>query len=251
VEALRTIVAADQDDPEDSDIYTHGPYQYPFADDAYFLFPMVYQHFRKEETTVGNDGVNDVQFMASRDGIHWMRYDRQPYLRKGLAGGPFGGGVNSMGYTIREGNYLHQYFSARPYTHGGFRRLSDADRTDRSKTWGHVKLYIATQRLDGYISADASFEGGWLVTPPITFQGRRLELNADVSALGVMRVGIEYANGSPVEGFGLEDCDRMFMNDVAHVVSWKRNTDLSALAGRPIRLRIEMTSARLFAFQFR
>jgi hypothetical protein len=40
------------------------------------------------------------------------------------------------------------------------------------------------------------------------------------------------------------------MNDVAHVVRWKGNADVTPLAGRPIRLKIAMRSAKLYAFQF-
>ena len=251
IEKMRTVVAADEHDPDDSDIYTHGPYPYPYADDAYFLFPMTYQHFRETESTVGNDGVNDTQFLASRDGIHWMRYDRQPYLRRGLVGESDGGQIISMGYTIRRGNYLYQYYSNWPYTHGGFRRLSDHERADRSKTWGLAQYRVAVQRLDGYVSADASYQGGWILTPPLVFKGSRLELNIDVSAMGQAQEQVEQPDGTAVPGYSLSDCDRILMNDVAQVVRWKGKSDVSGLAEKPVRLRIAMTSAKLFAFQFR
>jgi hypothetical protein len=34
------------------------------------------------------------------------------------------------------------------------------------------------------------------------------------------------------------------------VAAWNGRTDVSALAGKPIRLRIRMRSAKLYAFQF-
>ena len=48
----------------------------------------------------------------------------------------------------------------------------------------------------------------------------------------------------------LADCDRILMNDVAHIVRWRGNPDVSRLAGQPIRLKIAMRSAKLYAFQF-
>jgi hypothetical protein len=33
-------------------------------------------------------------------------------------------------------------------------------------------------------------------------------------------------------------------------VSWKGNTDVAPLAGKPVRLHIRMRAARLYAFQF-
>lgn len=251
VENLKMVLAADEFDPEESDIYTHGPYKYPYADDAYFLFPMVYQHFREGESPVRNDGLNDNQFVASRDGIHFMRYDRQSYLRRGLRGEVDSGQIMTMGNTIRKGNYLYQYYLNWPWTHGGFRRLSDEERADKSKSWGKKQFRVAVQRLDGFVSIDTSYTGGWILSPPIIFEGNRLELNIDVSAMGEARVEIQDVDGNTLPDYSLEDCNRLLFNDVAHPVSWKSGSDLTDLSGQPVRLKITMTSAKLYAFQFR
>ena len=248
-EDIRTVLTADEHDPPDSDIYTHGLYRYPYAADAYFMFPMTYQHFREDETTVRNDGLNDSQFCASRDGVHWMRYDRKPYVPRGLPGEPDCGLTHTGEYHIRKGNYLYHYYNGTTWTHGGYRRLSDQERQDRTN-WGKSYYGIAIQRLDGFVSADAAYTGGWLVTPPIVFQGDRLELNIDVAAMGEAMVDIQDEQGHPVPGFTLDECDRVLFNDVAYTVKWKGSSDVSALAGQPVRLKIAMRSAKLYAFQF-
>ena len=122
-EDMRTVFTADEHDPLDSDIYTHGLYRYPYAADAYFMFPMIYQHFREGESTVRNDGLNDTQLCASRDGIHWMRYDRKPYIPRGLPGEPDAGMTGASEFHIRKGDYLYQYYGGWPWTHGGYRRF--------------------------------------------------------------------------------------------------------------------------------
>jgi len=246
---IRTIMTADEIDPDDSDIYTHSPYKYPYAADAYFLFPMTYQHFRPGETDVGNDGVNDGQFAASRDGIHWMRYDRKPYLERGLPGEPDFGAAQPSGWHVRRGNSLYHYYMGWPWTHGGFRRLSKEQRHSR-ENWGREHYGVAVQRLDGFVSVDAPYTGGWLVTPPLIFRGKELRLNINVAAMGVARVGMEDIQGSPLEGYKLDECDRMMFNDVAQLVTWRGKSDVSPLAGKPVRLRLEMRSAKLYAFQF-
>ena len=248
-EDMRTVFTTDEDDPPDSDIYTHGLYRYPYAADAYFMFPMTYQHFRGGETTVRNDGLNDSQLCASRDGIHWMRYDRKPYVPRGLTGEPDGGLTHTSEYHIRKGDYLYQYYNGSPWTHGGHRRLSDQERQARAN-WGRGFYGLVIQRLDGFVSADAVYTGGWLVTPPIVFQGDHLELNIDVAAMGEAMVEIQDEQGQPMPGFTLDECDRVLFNDVAYTVKWKGNSDVSALAGQPVRLRIAMRSAKLYAFQF-
>ena len=247
---VRTVMTADEHDPPGSDIYhPGGVYQYPYAADAYLMFPLTYQHFRKGETRTHNDGVNDVQFAASRDGIHWMRYDRRPFIPRGLPGDPDQGMTSATGYFVRQGNYLYQYYTGWPWTHGGFRVLGQTERQDR-KNWGKQFVGVVVHRLDGFVSADAPQEGGHLVTPPLVFRGRHLTLNIDVSALGGSFVEIQDEAGKPIPGYTLDDCDRILMNDVAHVVRWKGNADVASLAGKPVRLKIAMRSAKLYAFQF-
>jgi hypothetical protein len=247
---VRTVMTADEHDPPGSDIYhPGGVYQYPYAADAYFVFPLTYQHFARGETRTHNDGVNDVQFAASRDGIHWMRYDRRPFIPRGLPGDPDHGMTSATGYFVRQGNYLYQYYTGWPWTHGGFRLLSQTERQDR-KYWGKQFVGVVVHRLDGFVSADAPQEGGHLVTPPLVFRGHCLTLNIDVSALGGTLVEIQDEAGKPIPGYTLDDCDRILMNDVAFVVRWKGNADVTPLAGKPVRLKIAMRSAKLYAFQF-
>lgn len=250
VEDARIVMTADELDPPGSDIYhPSGVYQYPYAADAYFMFPKTYQHFQEGEGHPVNDGVNDVQFAASRDGIHWMRYDRKPFFPRGLPGDPDHGISAATGYFIRKGNYLYQYYGGWPWTHGGFRTLSPEERQDR-KNWGRKFVGVAVHRLDGFVSVDAPQTGGYLVTPPLIFSGSHLTLNIDVSAMGGVLIELQDRTGIPVPGYTLKDCDRILMNDTAHVVKWKGSADVAALAGKPMRIKIEMRSARLFAFQF-
>ena len=248
-EEIRTVFAADEHDPPDSDIYTHGLYRYPYAADAYFMFPMTYQHFREGESPVRNDGLNDSQFAASRDGIHWMRYDRRPYIGRGIQGEFDGGGIHGSPYLIRRGAELHQHYGGEPWTHGQYRRLSDDERRDRAN-WARGRSCVAVQRLDGFVSADAAYGGGTLLTPPLTFDGDRLELNIDVAAMGEARVELRDREGRPIDGFGAADCDRLTCNDVAARVRWRGSQDLGPLRGRPVRLHVRMRSAKLYAFQF-
>ena len=247
---VQTVMAADEIDPPESDIYHHNAYRYPYAADAYFMFPFTYQHFGDSETDVSNDGLNDVQFAASRNGIHWMRYDRRPYIGRGLPGEPDCGQAGGSPFHIRRGSYLYHYRGGWPWTHGGFRRLSDEERQDGAN-WGRAAYYVSVQRLDGFVSADAGYERAWLVTPPLSFKGSRLELNIDAAAMGEARIELQDEKGKSLSGFSLEDSDRVLINDTAYTAKWRGRADVSSLAGKPVRMKIVMRSARLFAFQFR
>src|SRR5262245_35097921 len=61
----------------------------------------------------------------------------------------------------------------------------------------------AILRLDGFVSADAAYSGGWMTTRPIAFEGERLELNLDTSAGGMAQVEIRDFRGKPILGYTL------------------------------------------------
>ena len=97
---------------------------------------------------------------------------------------------------------------------------------------------------------DAAYEGGWFVTPPVQFEGKGLVLNINASAAGCTRVALLDAAGQGLPGYAIEDCEDIMTNDVAHVVTWRGLSDIGGQAGKTVRLRFEMRSAKLFAFQF-
>ncbi|MBN1343808.1 MAG: hypothetical protein JXQ73_14085 [Phycisphaerae bacterium] len=240
----QAVLQTDERDPADVDFYTNACIRYPWADDAYFMFPAAYHHFPPE---MGNDGLLDTSLAVSRDGIRWDRPDRGPYVSIGLKD-EWDSQFVMMGVGIvRQGDLLCQYYNGVDLSHGGTRRMKDEDRW-KWRRWS--KMGLVAQRLDGFCSADAAYEGGWLVTPPLIFAGKRLVLNVSTSSAGHAIVGILDAEGKPVPGFSPADCDRILTNDVAHVVTWKGKSDVSSLAGRPVRLRFEMRSTKLYAFQF-
>ena len=50
-----------------------------------------------------------------------------------------------------------------------------------------------------------------------------------------------------LEGFGLEDADLLRGDEISRVVSWGGRSDLGALRGRNISLRLHMARARVFS----
>jgi hypothetical protein len=113
----------------------------------------------------------------------------------------------------------------------------------------HLRRY--SLRLDGFACAEAPYRGGELLTKPITFAGKHLSLNFATSAAGGIRVEIQDEAGSPLPGFTLADAVETIGNEIDRVVRWKGGSDLGKLAGKPIRLRLVMKDARLYALQFR
>ncbi len=111
-----------------------------------------------------------------------------------------------------------------------------------------VRRYVV--RLDGFASLTAPFEGGEVVTKPLKFQGESLRLNLATSAAGGVRVGLEEPGGRLINGYSLEDCDVLYGDGINELVSWQGNSNVGALSGRRLCLRIQINDADLFAFQF-
>ncbi|MGV3723113.1 MAG: hypothetical protein ACO1SX_19610 [Actinomycetota bacterium] len=112
----------------------------------------------------------------------------------------------------------------------------------------HLRRY--SLRLDGFASVQSSYGGGELVTKPLTFTGKRLTLNFATSAAGGIRVELQSPDGKPYPGFSLADATEQIGNEISREVSWKGGPDVSALAGKPVRLRFVMKDADLYALQF-
>jgi hypothetical protein len=79
----------------------------------------------------------------------------------------------------------------------------------------------------------------------------RLELNYSTSAAGSLAAEILDANGTPISGFAMADCDPIVGDDIERVVTWKGLPNVSRLAGQPLRLRFRLKDADLFSLRFR
>jgi len=235
---LDIVLRPDDHDPIDLDFYTSAAIEYPFAADAYYMFPAAYHHTPPPPP---NDGPIDVQFAASRDGVNWVRPDRRPIIRLGFDGAWNAGCMYAGRGLSRHGDELSLYYKANDITHGAYPALNRGPRGSISR---------AIYRLDGFMSMDAGCEGGEFTTPPLVFEGGRLELNFDGSAGGWARVEIRDLEGRPIPNFTEQDADRVTGNAVAKPVTWGGSGDVSALAGAPVKLRFVMRDAKLFAFQF-
>ncbi|MEX1039117.1 MAG: hypothetical protein WDZ51_00700 [Pirellulaceae bacterium] len=106
-------------------------------------------------------------------------------------------------------------------------------------------------RLDGFASLRARDEVGTAVSKPITFTGEQLTINFATSAAGSVRVEIQDETGSPIPGYEMKNSEEIIGNSVDRVVTWKdQGSNLSQIAGKPVRLKWMVDDADLFSFQF-
>ena len=178
--------------------------------------------------------------MVSRDGLHFKRWN-EAFLRPGIQRpGTWQYGAQYIGW------HLVETPSSLP---GAPNELS----LYATESYWHGKgsaLRRYTLRLDGFVSINAPMKGGELVTKPIRFAGDRVEMNLATSAAGSIRVEIQDADGNPIPGYELANCQELFGDTLDLTVKWNKGNSLGDLAGQAVRLRFEIKDADLYSFQF-
>lgn len=234
---------ADASDPENVDHYTPAAVKYPWADNVYLLFPSAYGHFPPPpKSQFANDGPLDIQLALSRDGRKFHRVSHFPYIEDGLKGSADNGSMYMYVGMIRRGPEIFQYYCGLDWTHGAYHGVPE--------TRNRGSMMLVRQRLDGFVSAEADESGGEFVTPELVFKGQRLTLNVNASATGQVLVELRGADRMAITGYAFGDSDFLGQNDIAKVVTWQGKSDVSALAGRVVRVAFKLRTAKLYAFQF-
>jgi len=112
----------------------------------------------------------------------------------------------------------------------------------------HLNRY--SLRLDGFASLHSDFDEGEAITKPFIFRGKELEINYSTSAAGNICIELLDSNGKPLPGFTATDAQEIIGNEIKRIVSWNGSTDVSSLAGKPVRLKIYMKDADLYSLKF-
>jgi len=233
---MPTVLAADERDPKNTDVYNISAQPYPLDPRWYVGFPS----FLLRERSI-SDGRLEVQFVGSRDGIVWQRYDRPPYVAPGLTGSESPNVVFMGTGLVMRGDEIWQYGTGFESRHGDVAAR-------KRKTDGVIYRYV--QRVDGFVSLDFAATEGKCVTAPVKVDGARLLLNVDTGALGVLRVGLLDADGKPLAGFSADECAVLRTNSTHAEVAWKGANAVSSLQGREVRLLFTGSRAKLYSFRF-
>ena len=241
------------------DYYGADVFKYPGAGDLYVMLSQAYWHWaeRPPEEQWGESGdprrvvirrlapaAIDVRLAWSRDGINFDRAGgREPFMELGPEGRWDSRMVWALPDPIPVGDELWIYYAGTNRDHDGF--------VDPCSDGLLSGMGRAVLRLDGFVSADAAYGAGEIITRPLVFEGSVLELNVETSGGGALRVEIQEASGRQVEGFTAKDSAPLCCNSVRAQATWAGGSDLGRLAGRPVRLRFVMRDCRLYAFRFR
>jgi hypothetical protein len=224
-------------------LYTNGTHAYFRAPHLYLAAPMRFMPGRKvltdeqaKELGVQKGYASDcaeVVFMSSRGGNRYDRTFMEAWVRPGTDIGNWASraGISALGIvptSPTELSFYKQAHYAQPSTH----------------------LLRYTIRTDGFASVNAPYQGGGFTTKTLTFTGSKLFINFSTGATGGVFVEIQDAQGKLIPGFTMDDCVEQIGDEIERTVKWKNGSDLSHLAGEPIKLRFSMRDADLYALRF-
>jgi hypothetical protein len=184
-----------------------------------------------------SNGGGDLQLTFSHDGSKWHRHpQRQTLIAPSRAVPALFPTYVSINGPLEIGDELWLYYTEA----NGAHPIAPFDKAVS-------QIRAATWRKDGFVSLEAAGPAV-LTTRPLTFDGRRLLLNIKC-AKGV-RAALLDGDGRPLPGMDLKDCNPVEGNQVRGAVAWGGRSDLSALKGKAVRLRIETTGGSLYSFRF-
>lgn len=210
-------------------LYTNTIRNYPGAPHILIGFPT--RFLPKTEQT-------EPTFMASRDGLRFQRYteavipESAPEDRRGNRSNYMAWGLVQLPGQSKEWSvYAKEAYYTGPAS----------------------RIRRFTYRRDGLVAlstlSEKSTAEGEAVTVPLTFTGKTLSLNYRTTSSGSIRVELQDADGKPLAPFTAEKCS-LSGDELAAKVGWAKNSDVSSLAGKPIRIRFVLKDAELFSMRF-
>jgi hypothetical protein len=209
-------------DAPEVQLYTNAVRPYARAPHLLLGFPTRYEPKQSEVVPV---------FMSSRDGVRFKRWE-EPV-------------IPITAPKDRDGNRSN-YMTIGVLQLPGLDRELSVYGTEAYYTGPGSRIRRFSYRIDGFVSANAPSTGE-LLTKPLSFSGEHLSLN--IASKGATRVEVQDTAGKPIAGFSLADCTPITADAIDHRVAWKGGS-LSALAGKPVRLRFALDQADLYALQF-
>lgn len=180
---------------------------------------------------------NEIVLGYSRDGFHWDRPDRTPFIGVSERRGDWNwGNVQPVGGgCLIVGDKLYFYFGAR-------RGNPEATPGKSADTDGATGL--AMLRRDGFASMDGT---GELLTRRVRFGGRHLFVNADASR-GSIEAEIVDRRGKAIGPYRRSNSVAVKTEGTRLALHWKGGRDLSDVAGKDVAIRFFVTNASLYSF---
>lgn len=188
----------------------------------------------------GRPKVTVLKTAFSRDGFHWSRPDREPFIDAARSPGTW-----DKGYIQSVGGLCSVMKDQLWFWYIGFK--GQEDRPGHSASMhSDFATGLAYLRRDGFCSMSTTTNGE-LTTRPVKFSGKHLFVNVDCPE-GKLKVEVMDKNYNVIPGFGAEQCLAVTEDSTIKMISWNGGNDLSSLANKEIRFRFVLEKGDLYAF---
>jgi len=261
----------DELDPEGMQFYAHHTFNYEsmwlgliknhlvFRDGTRNPFPPSERMKRpKGKRRGGGYKHSELQLTLSRDGRHFTRCPGRLRILPEPKKPTFDMDYPSLatGIPIRMGNELWFYYTDR-------RHVSSPGGRTGPKPHGYYRLLLATLRVDGFASVNAGDRPGTLVTRPLTFNGTKLFVNAEVGEGGYVKAALREAHptmktfvprdqrapwGEMIDPYTPANCKPVTGNVFAGRITWRGRDSLQRIPKTSPRLVFELKNAKLYSF---
>ena len=182
-----------------------------------------------------------IQLGYSRDGFHWHRPVREPFISAVRNAGP---GHPEFGYLRPAGNVLNVVDDKLFFY---YMAASGIDKHGRPGVYTGITINLATLRRDGFASMRAGEEEKTLLTRLVTFSGGRLFVNVNNPG-GFLAVEACSKEGAPLPGLTKSDCRPIAADSTKTLVQWKGGNTLGEHANHPVRFRFYLAKGDLYSF---
>lgn len=220
-------------------LYTNAVLPYYRAPHILIGFPKRFMESRKKMVDDPWYGVSDGVFMSSRDGLNWHRW-LEAFIRPGLQKERWWqrNNMTAWGVLVTKSDIPGVPDELSIYS-------SEAYCTNNNR----LRRY--TLRIDGFVSINAPYIGGEMITKPLIFDGNELIINYSTSAAGSIRVEIMDKDGNPIPGFTMAECPEIYGDEIEKVVEWNSGSDVGSLKGQIVKLRFALKDADLYSIRFK
>ncbi len=214
--------------------FTQRVHLYNSCIEPYFRAPHILIGFPTQYTHKGS--LTWPLLISSRDGVNFDRWDGDPVIPLNAPANRDTERSNTMALGMLQ-------LPGKPDEISVYAK-------EAYRGYGPGRLRRFVYRLDGFVSITAGPDGGELITKPLIFTGKNLQVNYKVREGGSLRVEIMDENGKVLKDFRLDDCEPLTGDSTKAVVQWKGNSDLTgAPSDECVRFRFVLKNADLFSFK--
>jgi hypothetical protein len=226
----------DADDPALAQLYGMSVVPY----EGYFV-GLLWLYYAGDASSVNGaphrylGGRTETYLAYSLNGRVWQRCFHRPLFPNGGPGAPDAGCLRVSSVVPLSDGTLRCYACA-----------SELGHAMRSPDDGFVTIY--NLRRDGWVCLEAGSEPGLVGTRALYWRGGDASLNVDATG-GEVRVRVVTARNESLAGYGFADCAGFSGDRTDWTPRWAGGRSLADLAGRMVRIEIQMSRAKLYALR--